>query len=844
VQLRLATILAFTAFLGAAAPRLRFEEYRDGFVTRTKNGAVRFDDDGVNIGGQLRMRVLRSRGAEPEGVDRLPGVTNRLIGSDPRRWEIGVAQYERLRYSNIYPGIDLIFYGNEQQLEFDFEVRPGADPRRVQMEFEGAKKVTTDRAGNLVLRIAAGEMQFRKPVVYQMVAGARREVRAEFVTKKRGRVGFEIAEYNHTRTLVIDPILAYATFLGGSGNDTASAIAVDGFGRAYVAGYTQSADLQTTTDVFQPNLAKQGRFDFDVFVAGLNATGTDLDFVTYLGGDGDDRAYRILLDGDGNIYVAGSTTSQNFPTTSGVFQTTAGSGFIAKLNGKGTALVYSTYVGGPVQGLATDSSGAVYAAGTSGSNAFAMKLTSDGSQAVYSMAFGGSGNTQGLGVAVDPSGNAYITGFTNAPDFPTTSGAVQFQYMGFNDGFVTEISPDGSTIIYSTFLGGTGDDQPSDIAVDSSGNAYVTGLTRSQDFPTTAGVARPTGHGQDAFLTKIDPTGSQFVFSTYLGGGDSNPKSHALALDRQGNIYTTGGAFYETAGPDSGDVVQVISPDGTAVLSRAAFPERLPSNGVAIAVDPFGNAYIAGMTEYAQAAGIVFELPIDTTPGVVEPTFRGGLLDAYVARISPVLIPPDGIKNVASLISGPVAPGEAITITGVTSTRGLHVFFDGVSEPIYTAPGFLLPISTQVPFAVDGQTSTVLQFESWGTRSDPVTLMVVPADPGIFATITNADGSTNSASIPAAQGSVITARATGCGQTDPPTADGQILTSSAQIHLPVTAAIGGVPATVIFAGAPAGTQANIVQIQVQVPDNAPSGQQMLVITVGGAVAPPVTVVIQ
>ncbi len=797
------------------------------------------------------MRVLRSSSAQPEGLDRLPGVTNRLIGSDPSRWEIGVAQYSRLRYRDVYPGIDLIFYGNDQQLEFDFEVKPGADPHRLRMAFEGAKKVATDDAGNLILKAATGEMQFRKPVVYQMVSGSRQDIQAAFTPKKHGQVAFDIGNYDHSRALVIDPILTYATFLGGSGNDTASAIAVDDRGRAYVAGYTQSADFPTTKGVLQPKLSQQGRFDFDVFVARLNPNGSGLDFVTYLGGDGDDRAYRILLNPAGNIYVAGSTTSQNFPTTSGGYQTTPGSGFIAKLDQTGTALLYSTYVSGQVQGLALDTSGAIYTAGTANSNAFAMKLTADGSRSVYSLNLGGSGLTQGLGIAADVTGNAYVTGFTNSPDFTTTSGAAQPQYMGYNDGFVAAITPDGSSLLYSTFVGGTGDDQPSDIAVDASGNAYITGFTRSQDFPTTPGVLGPNSHGQDAFLTKIDPSGNHFVFSTYLGGGNSNPKSHSLALDSQGNIYTTGGAFYESAAPDSGDVVQVISPDGVTVLSRAQFPGRLPSNGIAIAVDLYGNAYIAGTTEYAQAAGIVFELPIDTTPGVVEPKYRGGLLDGYVASISPVFISADGIKNAGTSLAGPVAPGELISISGsglgFPSGRGeVHASFDGVSAPIYENDISFgaFTVHAFVPLSLDGQTSTVLQFESWGTKSDPVTLSVVPANPAVFPVITNADGISNSASTPVLRGSVITLQAIGCGQTDPPSADGQILTSSAQLRLPVTAHIGGVPATVLFAGAPAGTTANDVHIQLQIPDNAPTGQQMLVITVGDAAAPPVTVVIQ
>ncbi|PYN01523.1 MAG: hypothetical protein DME07_12980, partial [Candidatus Rokuibacteriota bacterium] len=506
-------------------------------------------------------------GANPDvrvtGREELPGKANYFIGNDPAGWRTNVPTYARVHYEDLYPGIDLVYYGNQRQLEYDFVVRPAADPRRIALGFQGAQRLEVDPQGDLVLHTAAGAIRQRKPIIYQEVAGRRVEIPGDYVLRDGQRVGFHVAAYDTSLPLIIDPTLVYSTYLGGGSFDEGYAIAVDpATGNAYVTGFTDSFNFPTM-GAFQTTFASGSG---DAFVTQLNADGSALVYSTYLGGNGDDRGFGIAVDSIGSAYVTGSTGSSNFPTTMGAFQTVSGGGsegtidaFVTKLRPDGSGLVYSTYLGGNGQdagfGIAVDSSFNAYVTGSTvpfinpatpnfpttpgafrtgfvggGGDAFVTKLKPDGSGLVYSTYLGGTGSDKGFGIALGAGGTAYVTGNTDSTNFPTTGGAFQTAARGGADAFVTKLNPTGAGLVFSTYLGGTGFDEGLAIAVDTNGNAYVTGDTDSTNFPTTTGAFQtvfggpavlPPDEPGDAFVTKLSSTGA-LSYSTYLGRNGSD----------------------------------------------------------------------------------------------------------------------------------------------------------------------------------------------------------------------------------------------------------------------------------------------------------------------------------
>src|SRR5437016_685340 len=452
----------------------------------------------------LRMKLM---GAKPtpqvEGLDEFPGKANYLVGNDPKKWRTNVRTYAKVRYREVYPGVDLVYYGKQRQLEHDFVIVPGADPGSITMAVEGAERLSVDVQGDLVLALKGGEVRFQKPVVYQEVEGVRREIPSSYMLKGARQVGFQVAAYDASQPLIIDPVLSYSTYLGGSGGNVGYGIAVDATGNTYVTGFT-TGSFPTTAGAYQTTFGG----GTDAFVTVLNALGSALLYSTYLGGSGDNDGYGIAVDTTGNAYVTGSTTG-SFPTTVGAYQTTYGGGgtgaFVTKLNALASPL-YSTYLGG-------------------------------------------SGGNAGYGIAVDATGNAYVTGFTTG-SFPTTAGAYQTTFGGgATDAFVTKLSPVGS-LLYSTYLGGGGDNDGYGIAVDATRSAYVTGYTTGS-FPTTAGAYQTTygGGGTDAFVTVLNALGSALLYSTYLGGSGYDV-GKGIAVGATGNAYVTGyttGSFPTTA---------------------------------------------------------------------------------------------------------------------------------------------------------------------------------------------------------------------------------------------------------------------------------------------------------
>src|SRR5437773_1769557 len=380
--------LSFEVNDGQADPQVKFLSRGRGytlFLTLTEAVLVLREGESVRSvaggpppakrekGKALRGTVLRIRfvGANPvpavAGVGELPGKSSYFVGNDPEKWRANVPTYAKVEYRDVYPGVNLVYYGNQRQLEHDFVVSPGADPKAITLGFDGVDGAAIDGLGDLVLRADGSEVRLRKPVVYQEHDGRRAVIPTRYVLKAERQVAFEVAAYDATKPLIIDPVLAYSTYLGGTGGDQGFGIAVDVVGNAYVTGFTGSSDFPTTVGAFQPAIAGI----FDVFVTKVNPTGTALVYSTYLGGSDDDKGKGIAVDTQGNAYVTGSTSSTDFPTTAAAFQTTSGGGgvdaFVAKLDATGTSLLYSTFLagsgGGFANGIAVDAVGNAYVTG-------------------------------------------------------------------------------------------------------------------------------------------------------------------------------------------------------------------------------------------------------------------------------------------------------------------------------------------------------------------------------------------------------------------------------------------------------------------------------------------------
>ena len=563
-------------------------------------------------------------GANPKpifaGLEELAGKSNYFYGSDPTKWHTNVPTFARVRYRDVYPGVDLIFYGNHGQLEYDFVVAAGTDPKVIRLNVEGAKP-EIDSRGNLLMTTAAGRIQLERPIVYQVAQNGelrtdgssafasleKHYIDGRFVMEGENTVGLEVGNFDPREPLVIDPLLNYSTYLGGLLFDGGLRIAVDSACNAYVAGVTTSANFPTVS-AFQPHSGGGTCYLRGgpmipcphPFVAKLDPTGTKLVYSTFLGGTGTDVPTGIAVDSSRNAYLTGSTDSSDFPTTAGAFQTTRhgqSDAFIAKLNPKGNSLVYSTLLGGSRDDVAT-------------------------------------------GIAVDTSGNAYVSGTTKSTDFPTTKGVFRPTLIdngackgsGGNghcpDGFVTKLNPTGKALVYSSYLGGSDADGAAGIAIDDTGAAYVTGSTISSDFPTVSaiqasfagGVCGPT-HAEhlcaDAFVSKVNPSGSALLYSTYLGGNGDDAGT-AIAVDAARNAYvagftnstnlaTTRGAVQPALGggmcgidpntfacPDA--FVAKLNPGGSKLTYLTYLGGSDYDLAFDVAADGNGNAYVVGAT--------------------------------------------------------------------------------------------------------------------------------------------------------------------------------------------------------------------------------------------------------
>ncbi len=651
----------FAALLSAAPPphktdfgnvALSFEKGSDRFLSRGNGYALSMNaaEAVLKFRNQANGVRMRFAGANPQaqgtGLDALPGRNNYYIGNDPTKWRTNVPTYARVEYRDVYPGVNLVYYGNQRNLEYDLVVAPGADPGKIHLSFDGVAGLELD--GDLVLRMKDGELRLRRPVIYQERAGRRQLVRGSYVFEGERQVRFQIEKYDRRRPLYIDPVLSYATYLGGSGDDLAYGIAADSAGNTYIVGTTSSTNFPTVAASQSTSGTGQ-----DVFVTKLTAAGDAILYSTYLGGSGNDYGYGIAIDTAGDAFLTGQTTSTNFPTAGALQGSNLGGAdaFVAKLNSTGF-LVYSTYLGGSSadsgQAIAIDSSGNAYVAGqTASSNfptaspkqaafgggstdAFLAKINPGGTALVYSTYLGGIGTDAAFGVAVDSSGNATVAGQTDSTNFPTAV-AIQTSLSGPNDAFVTKFNSTGSAFVYSTYLGGSGIDAANGVAVDSSGNAYVTGYTTSANFPTLSPLQAANGGGEDAFVTKLSTTGT-LVYSTYLGGA-GNDRGNAIFVDTSNNAHIAG----NTASSD----FPILSPvQGANGGLQDAFLARLNTAGsalvystylggpgsdgaLAVTVDSNGNALIAGFA----SSGF-------PTAAALQPAIAGGNFDSFIAKIS------------------------------------------------------------------------------------------------------------------------------------------------------------------------------------------------------------------
>lgn len=705
--------LRFEANRGQADGEVKFvARTREHVLHLTATEAVLSLPPAQGDGGPGRPDVVRMRlvGGNPrpvvEGREKLPGVTNYLLGNDPAKWATGVAGYGNVRYRDAYPGVDLVYYGDDEgRVEYDFVVKPGVDLSVIRLEHSGQRSLAVAANGDLVLSTSGGELRQHRPVIYQEVRGVRRPVSGRYLLDGQG-VRFEVGAYDRDQPLVIDPVFSYSTYLGASGNDEPRAMATDTSGAAYITGMTTSIDFPTTGGAYDKTCGTDGTCDrptgtdprpgssppvpaADVFVAKLSPDGA-LVYATYVGGSRDDRGVGIAVDASGNAYVAGHTDSADFPTSKNAYDRECGTdgkcnfrltdadptkgetkpdAFLIKLSPDGSALRYSTYIGGSGND-AERGGGITYEARLGASDEPGDQRPDSSPQSVDQRAYSGPHPGPAVGVAVDGSGHAYVTGSTLSPDLSTTADAydrscgtdgtcnktrftIAYTYLIriHPDAFLVKIDPgvgdaDGTkSLLYSTYLGGSGGDVANGVAVATDGSspvphAFITGSTyspispSSHSFPTTSSAfqaGKPTSPSHDVlapsswgsaaqgtapFVARLDLTGpgsSALYYSSFLGGPNGNEYAYAIDVGPDGHAYVTGGAgaSFPTAGADGDPPFQgQMKGSGDAFVARIDTKEEgAPSRvfatylggsqreeGRAVAVDAAGRAHVAGAT--------------------------------------------------------------------------------------------------------------------------------------------------------------------------------------------------------------------------------------------------------
>ena len=850
-----------------------------------------------------------SRDIAIAGLDIQQARSNYFKGNDPSRWRTGVPNYARVRYREIYPGVDLIFYRSAGELEYDFVLQPGADPQSIRFELSGSGEIRFDSHGDLLF----GGARVRRPSVYQEIDGRRKWIAAEFRRLDSHQVAFQVAPWDRRRTLVIDPVLTYSTHLGGGspGDKTGVyGIVADAAGNAYVTGFTAAQDFPTR-NAEQPFY---GGDNGDAFIAKISADGSTLLYATYLGGSNTDQGNAIAIDAAGNAYVTGVTESSNFPTVV-PFQTfqhspkgSGGAAFVAKISADGSKLLYSSWLGGSgaenASAIAVDTMGSAYVTGVTYSSdfptknafqpgghtgngsgdAFVTKLQPNGSGLVYSTYLGGSALDQGMGIAVDAGGSAYITGYTQSPDFPvenayrSTPPGTSDPFSGYPPtAFVTKLSADGKSLVYSTFLGGSVEDGGVAIAVDAAGSAYVLGRTASANFPVQNAFQQATSVTH-AFVTKFSPNGSTLAYSTRLGGtmgaelawsnGDLIYNSPGgITVDAGGHASIAGGTsssdFPVTsnalqpqmgAGAFSNAFFSELSADGSSLVYSTFLGGSSLASAYSLALDPSGNAYLAGR------AGTGFQT-VNPLPGGLS---GGGFVTKIGAGVSSTAAPQvsgalnvDGAKTIAPAswvaIYGTNLSTTTIDWTGQISSAGaLPTQLAGTTVTINGKSAYVYSVSpTQINVIApdDGTVGIVpIVVTVNGTASVAANVALNPVSPALFLWSQNYVVATHLDYSPAvkngvlsgettqtaAPGEVIILWGTGLGPVTPPAPAGIVTQAAGFVQTPVTVFFGTVAQTAMAAALTPGDAA-LYQIAVTVPSTLAPGDYSIGLAVDGSV---------
>jgi hypothetical protein len=733
----------------------------------------------------LGLRFLGANtGVVIDGAERAPGNVNYFRGNDAARWQTDVPSYGEIVYRQLWSGVDLRLSEKHGTLKYEFHVSPGAKIRDIRLAYSGVDGLALDSAGGLVIQTSLGTLHDAAPVSFQEIDGVRVPVESRYVLQAGpGEKGYSFgvgAGYRADHELIIDPGVAYSTFLGGTADEIGNGIAVDAAGNAYIVGTTQSPDFTTTAGAFDRTGAVSTVSD--VFVAKLNPAGTALVYATFIGGVDFDWGRAIAIDSAGNAYIAGQTKSSDFPTTKGSFDRSLGippncprcatdnyDAFVTKLNAAGSALVYSTYLGGASDiddalAIAVDAAGSAYVAGETfssdfpstpgafrtaraagGPDAYVTKLNPTGSALVYSTFIGGTQVDFAARIVVDGSNNAYVLGNTSSADFPTTPGAFDTSQNGSFDLFVLKLNAAGSNLVYSTFLGGLGFDSAGGLAVDSNGSAYVSGGTSSADYPVTPGAFQTvsqTSGGGGGFVTKLNATGSALVFSTFLGDAGVT----GIALTPAGNMWVTGAtssltfpttadAFQGFLSPGAGTpdaFIAELNSTGSAILYSTYLGGNNTDLGTDVKLDSAGNAYVTGTTRSSD---------FPTTPNALDRVFKGRLDifwgDAFITKLAlnGTAPPPPPLPKVATVspaaieVVGGNSVAIIVTLTSAAQGTGAIVSLTSSNPTVLS-----LPANLTIPAGV--QTGTVTAATSAVPANTPLTVTAAYNNSSIGATIT------------------------------------------------------------------------------------------------------------